>query len=317
MEKHFGGRLDDEMVNMMNKTEVFNILRERLWRYPYVQNQLLRLASRKEINSFFSKFLPNHYQFPAKTMRTCRRFGLKWELDLSQLLEWVLYFDLRDQDFELLFRLVCDQQTVFDVGSNFGFPGVYLSQLVGPRGHIYCFEPYPESYAKLCKNIGMNCISNVTAVPFAVGSFCDNVNLENPSNNNSGQVRLCPDLSKGQIGTLVPQTTLDQFVNERNISKVDLIKVDVEGCEKEVFVGAQEVIRTWHPMIFFELSDSLLKRQSSSACDCLEYLARLGYRLFEMPTMKEIVCFDSQRECHKNVLAHWSMPVEPLDLKFS
>jgi FkbM family methyltransferase len=56
-----------------------------------------------------------------------------------------------------------------DIGAHIGYHTLLASKLVGSRGHVYAFEPSPESYRRLRANVDLNGLRNVTTAQLAVG----------------------------------------------------------------------------------------------------------------------------------------------------
>jgi hypothetical protein len=77
----------------------------------------------------------------------------------------------------------------------------------------------------------------------------------------------------------VPVTTLDRFVSDAGLDRIDLIKVDVEGFELHMLRGAEAVIKQFRPRLFVELSDENLREQGGKAAELVRWLADHGYAL--------------------------------------
>jgi FkbM family methyltransferase len=150
-------------------------------------------------------------------------------------------------------------RTVVDVGANIGIFGHYMVNHCGavkPEKMI-CFEPYKESYDILCQNVprGRN-------YQIAVGSKNEEaVQLGAYDATNKGMNRMVSlgDCSTTistndqiEVPTEVQQVTLDSFLGH-DVDDIDLIKIDVEGYENEVLLGATEILKTHEPDIFLEL----------------------------------------------------------------
>ena len=73
---------------------------------------------------------------------------------------------------------------------------------------------------------------------------------------------------------------LDELVQSEKLSRVDVIKMDIEGAELAALHGAGETIRQFHPVMVLELSDRALQHQNSTSADVLALLAQHGYRFF-------------------------------------
>jgi FkbM family methyltransferase len=146
---------------------------------------------------------------------------------------------------------------VFDVGAN---KGNYIKMVIeiNQNSKILAFEPDTTAYNKL-KNIKSD---NVTLHNFGlsdkVGDF-EFYNREDElgSEHSSLYKDVITDIHKvGFISTFYKFSTIDNFVKENNISRIDLLKVDTEGHELAVLAGAKETIKTGKvPVIHFEFNE--------------------------------------------------------------
>jgi len=73
--------------------------------------------------------------------------------------------------------------------------------------------------------------------------------------------------------------TLDDFAAEAGLTRLDFLKLDVEGAERRVLEGSRRVLRQMRPVILFEASDTALTSQGSSVPDLLEFLRSQDYRI--------------------------------------
>ncbi|HET7207559.1 MAG TPA: FkbM family methyltransferase [Terriglobales bacterium] len=141
--------------------------------------------------------------------------------------------------------------TVIDVGAHIGYYSLYFAKCVGPTGRVFCFEPVPENLALLRKNIQLNQISWIEALPNAVYSCIKDISFAVPSESeNSGEGSLTLDRGGRQI--LVHAISLDSFCSSSDI-RPDLIKLDVEGAELEALLGAKDIIDRCRPKLLIEL----------------------------------------------------------------
>jgi FkbM family methyltransferase len=143
---------------------------------------------------------------------------------------------------------------VYDVGGNCGQMSLYFSLQVGRSGRVLTFEPVPENYSRLLRNLELNQLTNVEAFETAVGSdqepksFCFDSVHHTMGTFNTTMVKL----ATWEKTITVPCTTLDACVaNRRSIPS--LIKIDVEGAGLEVIKGATGLIEKHRPAIYFEI----------------------------------------------------------------
>ncbi len=134
---------------------------------------------------------------------------------------------------------------VLDVGANIGTTSAIFSRHL-PNGQVYAFEPGPNVFAALETNIAVNGLGNVKPFRLAVTA-------------KSGAVKFFEDAAYGHIATdgrglEVASTSIDDFVTSKGLSRVDLIKIDVEGFESGVLEGAAETIERFDTIIHMEFN---------------------------------------------------------------
>jgi FkbM family methyltransferase len=171
---------------------------------------------------------------------------------------------------QILRQMCMPGQIVVEVGANIGTRTMVFAQRVGPSGFVYAYEPQRIVFQTLCANLAVNSIVNVDARCAAVGAeqrWVAMPNLNYSQRGNFGGVEVCP-LGTGRR---VPQVRLD---DDLDISRLDLLKIDVEGMEREVLLGAEVLIRRFWPAIYIEND----RANKSDVLIC--HLMELGYRLY-------------------------------------
>jgi FkbM family methyltransferase len=162
---------------------------------------------------------------------------------------------------------------VIDVGANLGFMSVLFSKLTGPEGRIYSFEPSPLVYAKLSEVIRANHLSNVS--PYNLGCGSQEQSMSLYRHRNSGNASLRPD-ARVDRSTQQHQTVqiikLDDFLGPK-LARLNFIKIDTEGFEDEVLLGAVGLLKRFKPIIYIELSTQYLASSQTS----VQLLQDYGY----------------------------------------
>lgn len=157
--------------------------------------------------------------------------------------EWCEY------EIDFLRKFIKPGDTVIDVGANIGTHVVAFSRMVGKGGKVFAFEPQPRIFKILEANIQLNHLENVLFADKAVGA--DQIEILIPTlppdteRFNFGSVGLTGS-SPGICGEMI---TIDSFADELSPS---LIKIDVEGMEAEVILGANKTIKRCKPVLFVE-----------------------------------------------------------------
>lgn len=152
-------------------------------------------------------------------------------------------------------EFIKDNHTIIDAGANMGVFSLFAHHL-SPHGNVYSFEPTTKVFNILQKTIADNNLSaSIHLFNAALGDKNEEAKLmRSESGLESGNMIVSSDFlkEKGSIfvsSKEVPMMTLDKFVQENNINKVDFIKIDTEGYEKQIIRGAEKTIRRFSPVI--------------------------------------------------------------------
>jgi len=134
---------------------------------------------------------------------------------------------------------------VFDVGAHFGFFSYYAVQ--NGAKEVYAFEPNPYVFEILKKNAEL-WSERIKPNQLALSSQNGEVVLFIPDNILSGWATVLQNrLNNYKKSVKVKTTTIDEFVKDNEIERVDFIKIDTEGAEREIIKGAKETIREFKP----------------------------------------------------------------------
>lgn len=165
------------------------------------------------------------------------------------------YYSGIEGDFEKKFQLIVkklvkDNGCVIDVGANIGITSIILSHYL-PNSTVYAIEPSKKAFRTLKKNIKINNIKNVKSFNFASADrdtefrFNENSAYGHINLNNNSQFNSAPIIGK-KIDTFV-----NNFVKD---SRINFIKIDVEGFEPQILEGAKKTIEKFKPLVYLEFN---------------------------------------------------------------
>jgi FkbM family methyltransferase len=173
--------------------------------------------------------------------------------------------------------------TILDVGANIGAHTLELARRVGAAGKIFAFEPTFFAYSKLLRNLALNpsLAEIVVAEQLMLAASDDRVT--EPEIYSSWP--LAPDrvLHAKHFGRLqmtegARSISLDTYLRQVGILRIDFIKLDVDGFECEVLEGAQQSLEKFRPVIIMELAPYCLRDRGASLERLVDMLLRWGYR---------------------------------------
>ncbi len=197
-------------------------------------------------------------------------------------------------EFKALKKLIHENDLVFDVGANIGLHSTMFGRWVGKNGIVYAFEPVPQTYDFLCETLALNKSRNVRPQNIGLLEKSGVVQMNIFDKAYSGWNSFgCPTFDNiSPIGKIdVATDTIDNFCNKNNISKINFMKVDVEGFEKNVFNGAKQMLGNGMiDYLSFEISKIPLKGSGAKAKEIFDILSSFGYKSYKFNSLND--CFD-------------------------
>ena len=180
------------------------------------------------------------------------------------------YGEAHELELQLLRQICGAGSGVFDLGANIGDHTVPLAQHVGERGFVVAFEPQHVIFELLSANVELNDLTNVECVQAAVGASRGTVlipEIDYSVEANYGGI----EVSTFAQGRPVPRVVLDDYLHVR---RADLLKIDVEGMEREVLEGGRAFLARFRPVLYVE--NDRVERSPA----LIEILRELEYRAF-------------------------------------
>lgn len=184
-----------------------------------------------------------------------------------------------------------DNPVIFDIGSNIGTYATWVAKWAATRnGKVYCFEPQRQVFQMLCGNLALNNIFNVYAYELALGKEEKMIEVNEVDYHNVGSfasftladIDLSEKYKSINNKQKIKLTTLDKFVRDYQIEKVDFIKIDAEGLDIDVMDGGINTIQTMKPDLYVEYLNLGPSKKEDTAEEgkarLIEYLTNLGYK---------------------------------------
>lgn len=162
-----------------------------------------------------------------------------------------------------------EDAVVFDIGANFGYLSLVWSQTIAKSGQVHAFEANKWVSDCLTASIEANNLqSNVIVVNNAVGDTCKSVQLY--LNSSSSNVL---DINDIEDSVTVNMITIDSYVEKEQLSRCDLIKIDVDGIEPAILEGAKDTILKFKPIVIVETNNHM---------EMIVWFENLNYDIFDM-----------------------------------
>lgn len=204
-------------------------------------NWFLNKPQQAKLATFFTRVLvdkKNSIQFD----KNLDQFWLVHDaiyLDVRTLPKY--YFEYRDYSNEMKEVFLKNYSPnngdiIIDLGAGVGTELYFYSKKVSSKGKIYAIEASPDSFSILKQLSKKNQFDNVSLHHLAITEKTGHIWIEQRRAYNANQI------NKEQRGVKVSETTLDNFVENNNIKKINLLKVNIEGAELNLIKGMSDSI---------------------------------------------------------------------------
>jgi FkbM family methyltransferase len=219
---------------------------------------------------------------PTPVIARVPRVGIM-ELDLSSGLEREIFVTGTHGDEHVIAARLREQLdgegAVFvDVGANVGYHTVGLGRhLARKGGSVFAFEPIAANHDRLLGNVARNKLDNVHVEK--AGLWDRDTTMEvGRSTRGSSNVSLA---STGEITETVRLLRFDDWVRDRGLDRVDVVKMDIEGAEVRALKGMRAAVGRFRPVLFVEINPMWTRRMGTSTTELTGLLHELGYALYD------------------------------------
>jgi FkbM family methyltransferase len=230
-----------------------------------------------------------------------------WHCDLNEYLYRLLFFcEVHEIDVDWICRRVLKPGDVFvDIGANYGYHALTNSRRVGPKGRVYAFEPQPDMCTALRENARRNGLTNLEIENLALSDRSEQLQLHRFSSLGAGHTSIAA--LEHPVSEVVPcdAITMDEYVARNGIGPIAAVKLDVEGAELKILMGARELLRSPKPpMWIIEVN-----LETAHACgyhprDLLLLLADFGYLVYRPVWGKAIRTIARVEVCPPEEIQH-------------
>lgn len=163
---------------------------------------------------------------------------------------------------------------VIDVGANLGVYTLTAAQCVGKTGHVWAIEPGHFACYHLRQSIASNSFQNITLFQGALSDHCGEAFLAHGVTDELNKIST--EYANDASGEMVPLTTLDTLQATAQLPKIDFVKLDAEGHEIPIIMGAGNFLDSNKPLFMIEVLDKKVE------LGAIRVLLDLGYLLFRL-----------------------------------
>ena len=178
-------------------------------------------------------------------------------------------------EINVLKNIITPGSYVLDIGANIGFYAKILSGFVGENGKVFCFEPDSTNFNYLKKNVQH--LKNIRLFNNAVSDKKDVIKVYKSKLLNVDH-RTYPVNNYDSIEE-INALSIDDLLNENSITKVDVIKIDIQGYELFAFKGMLNLLKTSSSIkLVAEYWPHGFKRAGYSAIELFDFFEALGFK---------------------------------------
>lgn len=196
------------------------------------------------------------------------KFDVHIEDELAR--QWYNYPDQWQSERQWWVDTIKPGSTVLECGAHQGLTTVILALCTGPTGVVHAWEASPSNAAMIERNAKLNNLRNIIVHPRAAG---DRGGLL-PVQDSMGSFMVLPSDQDPRMSTKVEVVRLDDDYDHSK--KVDFLKIDVDGAELEVMLGAQRILSD-RPFINLELHNFLFDDPAKTVSKIVEIFHDLKY----------------------------------------
>ncbi len=212
----------------------------------------IKIGNRIKIINLFYPSAKSNVEFKSEF------FGAIYEGNLNNYIDWNAYFfGAYEKPSLLLMKDILSkikEPVVLDIGANIGHHSLFFSKF---SKKVFSFEPYELVRKSIEQKIKTNKIENITIFPFGLSDKDETLNYYEPNSHNNGTGSFINNftlVNNSKSSLKLQLYKGDTFIFNNKITKVDFIKIDVEGFERNVLLGLKQTLERFRPIVVIEYS---------------------------------------------------------------
>lgn len=263
---------------IVKKISLFLSLQIEVFLYKHFWFNRFRVA--RYIRRFFLKFI-SRYKTDFIEIE-----GRKMYLDEHDSLKLSLYPYVEEQT-NFFKKNIKDGDVVLDLGANNGYFTCLFAQLVGKSGKVFAFEPEPNNFKLIKKNVEINGYQNVIVEQKAVSNIKGFIKMYL---SNSPKDHRIYDTHENRKSIEIECITLDEYFKDFN-QKIDFVKSNIQGADYAAFQGMESIFEKSKSGIVMaiEFNPTMIKEFGGNAEEFLDKLLDDDFKLHDLRWHEEII----------------------------
>ena len=233
-----------------------------------------------------AKILSRILTFFISRNQNVKRNSIKWSLDLNEGIDLSIYLfgtsEKKIVNLRKIFTNKNESLTILDIGANIGSVSLVIAKMF-ENSKIFAIEPTNYAFNKLSNNLKMNqdLINRVHTRQIFISNDKKPQKVWSSWNFDSSNEK-----HQKHLGTLKEikdnsYLKLDEFVEKEKLTKVDFIKLDVDGYELDVLKSGEKFLKINKPIIFTEIAPYLYPEFGYNCHELIKFFKELNYDFFD------------------------------------
>lgn len=275
-----------------------------------IYNRIAKIISMCGVKRFYPVRVVHNFIFFHLMPNSIELQGNRIFLDSRDSLNLLINRFYEPLETEFVKKEIKKNNVVLDIGANIGYYTLLFARLVGEKGKVFAFEPDPDNFNLLKKNVEINNYKNVVLVQKAVLNNKGKIKLY-LSGTNKGDHRVYDSHDDRQF-IEIESIRLDDYFKNYN-RKIDFIKIDIEGAEWEALQGMFNLLKKNQNLkILTEFWPIGFKRSGIEPREYLKLLIGHGFELYHINKQKKRIeaanisklleIYTPEKENHTNLL---------------
>jgi len=241
--------------------------------------------------------------FYGKKPRIVNQNGILFEVDLSEGIDLSLFLFGNFQKHVTNNKLIAlpKDAIIIDIGANFGVMSLQFAKIAS-EGKVYSFEPTYYALTKFNRNLELNpeLAKRIEVInSFLSARSAANADIKAYSSwkvNDEKSSDMHPEhLGAAKSTEGVGAMSLDDFCKNKQLDKLDFIKIDTDGHEYEILQGAKETLAKYRPQLIFEIGLYVMTEKNIDFSFYSNYFKSLNYKMYDS-TSTDIITLENHKE---------------------